>query len=123
MSSPTFDSVPRIDYAVIAQIRQLESVRPGLAKHLVEVFERNAKQFFANIPGCLAANDMETLRIGFHSMKGTAGSLGAQRLSHIAGIAERAAVGDSAAGPVDVIAKQLRDEFETVCIELARAAM
>ena len=123
MSSASFDSVPRIDYAVIAQIRQLESVRPGLAKHLVEVFERNAKQFFADIAGCLAANDMETLRIGFHSMKGPAGSLGAQRLSHIAGIAERAAVGDSGAGPVDIVAKHLQDEFEAVRTELAQAAV
>ncbi len=122
MTAGDINAIARIDHTIIAQIRQLESVRPGLTKHLVEVFERNAVTFFEGIDVRINAGDTETLRIGFHSMKGTAASLGAQRLSHIAGIAERIASGDDASSSLLEITQALKLEFEATRIELMHAA-
>jgi HPt (histidine-containing phosphotransfer) domain-containing protein len=113
---------PRIDPLIIAQVRQLESVRPGLLKHLVGVFDTKITQLFQDIPARLANNEIDALRIAFHTLKGTAASLGAQRLSYIAGLAESAAEGDTRAGELSEILKPLAEEFEAVRVELALIA-
>ena len=122
MPTTDADSIPRIDYAIVAQIRQLESARPGLAKHLVAGFEYNIAQFLGTIDSRIAAADNEALRRGFHSMKGTAASLGALRLSHIAGIAESVATGEKNAESLLEVAQRVWLEFEAMRGELARAA-
>ena len=100
MSSTDFDHEPRIDQAAITQIRQLESVRPGLLRHLVEIFERNAVQLLGELDGHVAAGDLSPLRVRFHSLKGTSGSIGARRLSKIADLAERVANGSQRCEPL-----------------------
>lgn len=122
MPTTDADSIPRIDYAIVAQIRQLESTRPGLAKHLVAVFVHNAAQFLSTIDSLIAAASTDRLHRGFHSLKGTAASLGALRLSHIAGIAETIVTDEKDAESLLEIAQCVRLEFEAMRGELARAA-
>jgi histidine phosphotransfer protein HptB len=113
---------PRINHDMVAQVLQLESVRPGLFKHLIGIFDANALKLFQEIPERIANQEMEALRIAFHSMKGTSASLGAQRLSYIADIAESAAKGDYSEASMEDIVKCLREEFEAVRSELTLAA-
>lgn len=117
------NSEPRIDHEMVAQVRQLESVRPGLFRHLIGVFDTNTTALFKEIPERIANNEMESLRISFHSLKGTAASLGAQRFSFIADIAERAAQSNASAQSLELIFKHLSDEFEATRIALQQAAL
>jgi len=82
---------PRLDFAIIDQVRQLGAVRPGLLHRLVERFNDSAREFLdsaAREAGSEAAS--ERLRLGFHSLKGSSASLGASRLSALAWEAELA---------------------------------
>ena len=116
------ESELRLDHAVVEQVRQLESVRPGLLRRLVDVFERNAVQFFDGLDAQLAAGDTDALRIGFHSLKGTAASLGALRLSRLAMLTERACGDSGERTALLQLAHALRIEFAAVRVELTRAA-
>ena len=78
----------QVDMATIAQIRQLESIRPGVLLQLVSVFERSALTSLARIRQSLLEGDAEQLRLTLHSLKGTTGSLGARRLSALVGVFE-----------------------------------
>ena len=117
-----YDSIERIDFSLLGQVRQLESVRPGLLAHLIEVFTRNAGEFLAAVDGHVAAGASETLRIGFHSMKGTAANLGARRFSHIAGLAERSVADGVDGEPLAVLVRALKREFEATREALSQAA-
>ncbi len=78
----------QVDLATIAQIRQLESIRPGVLGQLVSVFERSAATALARIRQSVREGDAEQLRLTLHSLKGTAGSLGARRLSALVAVFE-----------------------------------
>lgn len=117
------NSEPRIDHEMVAQVRQLESVRPGLFSHLIGVFDTNATALFKEIPERITNKEMESLRVSFHSLKGTAASLGAQRLSFIADIAEKAAENNASTQSLELIFMHLSEEFEATRIELQLAAL
>jgi HPt (histidine-containing phosphotransfer) domain-containing protein len=118
MSTAMFGHEIRVDPCFLAQIHLLESVRPGLAKRLVDVFRTNTLEFLTQVDSYLLANDLETLRIGFHSLKGAAGSLGAKRLACIADLAERVIEGKSSASLGELI-DCARAEYDEVHGELA----
>jgi HPt (histidine-containing phosphotransfer) domain-containing protein len=103
-------------------VRQLESVRPGLLAHLVDAFARNAGEFLAAVDGHVATGARETLRIGFHSMKGTAANLGARRLSHIAGLAEHSVAAGEKGEALAALVQALKREFESTREALSQAA-
>jgi HPt (histidine-containing phosphotransfer) domain-containing protein len=113
---------PRLDLAVIERVRELESVRPGLLQRLIEVFDRNAQQIFDALDARLAAGAVEDLRIGFHSLKGTAASLGALRLSHLAMLTEQACSDGVVDANLHPLLQQLQLEFTAVRDELRLAA-
>lgn len=114
------DDEQQIDHTIIAQIRLLEAVRPGLLRQLVELFFQNADRLFAEIDSNSGTLANEKLRMGFHSLKGTAASLGAARLSTVAAVAERAASGEA---PVDAQSiTALRTEYYASSIALAELA-
>lgn len=112
-------SLPRVDRTIIAQIRELEAVRPGVLRHLIGMFINNTALVLNEIDGRILAGESEELRIAFHSLKGTAASLGAARLSRLAAGAESAAARD-----MDSLmqwAEQLRVEFAATSVELELA--
>lgn len=101
---------PRIDYAVIEQVRQLGAVRPGLLQRLVEKFRESTEALLAPASTHDLAAQSERLRIGFHTLKGAAASLGAARLSALAWHIER-----SLSTGID--ASQLQVELEAIRLE------
>mgnify|MGYP001204868296 CR=1 FL=1 len=111
----------QIDLNTIAQIRLLESIRPGVLGQLVGVFERTATTSLARIRQGVLENDLEQLRLTLHSLKGTAGSLGARRLSAIACVfeAEVQTPGTAPVSPrLSALAEQLEQEFRQVFSQL-----
>jgi HPt (histidine-containing phosphotransfer) domain-containing protein len=114
-----------IDLATIAQVRQLESIRPGVLAQLVGVFQRTASASLARIRDSVQAGEGEQLRLTLHSLKGTAASLGAKRLSAIAGafeieVQDLASSGSSA--PLNELIDALEQEFDLVFPQLLELA-
>ena len=79
---------PRLDLAIIDQVRKLGAVRPGLLQRLVEKFDDGTGEFLAFAAG-----------------------LGATRLSALAWEAERACGADGAADALAARIDAVRDEF------------
>jgi HPt (histidine-containing phosphotransfer) domain-containing protein len=110
MTMNAIDDADGLDPEIVAQLRELEPVRPGFLQRLVGMFEDNAARLLAEMETQVAQGDHESLRIAFHSLAGTSASLGARRLSALARIAERAASdGDGAA--LLALSPRLRSEF------------
>lgn len=123
MSHNPPDALPRIDRDLVEQVRQLETVRPGVLRQLVTMFEQNTARLLGDIDARLAARQTDALRVAFHSLKGTSASLGALRLSQLAAIAEGIAAGeDDAAAALPPLATALRAEFAAACAELETVA-
>ncbi len=113
-----FESEPRLDRQIIAQVVALESVRPGLLSNLIGIFERS----FDNVPRCLEAlrqcGDYEQPRLAFHSLKGAAAGMGATRLSMMAGRAESIAEAKQEAVHIINAAESICTEFDAVVAAL-----
>ena len=110
--------VPRLDMTVIEQVRHLEAVRPGLLPRLIEKFVEQTRALLEDAERDHAGIS-ERMRLGFHSLKGTAASLGASRLSAYAGQAERA----YAAGNMHPqLLQDLQGEFEQARLALLEQA-
>ena len=101
--------VPRLDIAIVDQVNRLGAVRPGLLERLIEKFSDQALALLT-----LAEHDdgdpenPDRMRLGFHSLKGSAASLGAARLSALASQAERDCI---TGGIRRELLDALRDEF------------
>lgn len=115
MMATDFARVTRIDLEVVGQVKKLESVRPGLLRRLVGMFACNATQFLDGAPTAIAAGEFDALRMGYHSLKGTAAGLGACRLSDMAGAAEAAAI--ARAHNLTELTLALRAELSAVQLE------
>lgn len=122
MNGADFTAHARLDLSQIDQIVQLESVRPGLLKHLIGVFERNFTALMQRLPDQLEAGEQESLRVAFHSLKGAAASLGVQRLSTMAGVAESLAADGAAAADFDPLIALMEEEFAAVQCALGQAS-
>lgn len=107
-------SEPRLDHSVIDQVRELSAVRPGLLVSLVETFGRNTALMLSETTGRLEEGDFENLRVSFHSLKGTAASLGARRLSVLAGSVEYALAHCASLGELEGLILLVRNEFGPV---------
>ena len=112
--------VPRLDMTVIEQVRRLEAVRPGLLPRLIEKFVEHTHALLAEAERDAGRAEMaERMRLGFHSLKGSAASLGASRLSAFAGQAERAYATGSMRQD---LLHDLRSEFEQARLALLEQA-
>jgi len=120
MSDLLFEDELHLDRTVVDQIVQLEAVRPGLLDHLVSVFQKNFTELISSMEQQLAAGEHEALRIGFHSLKGASASLGALRLSKMAGFAESLAASNFGIEPLQEIREALTAEFGLVRSELVQ---
>ncbi len=121
MNDGLFDTEPRLDHSMVNQIIQLEPIRPGLLAHLITVFQNNFKDLMDSLDSQLAAGKHDSLRIAFHSLKGASASLGAQRLSKMAGFAESLAANKFGDGSFEEICAALRAEFGHVRTALLQA--
>ena len=92
--TPSIEQWPRLDMDSIAQIRDLETVRPGLLAKLAASFESSGPQLLEQIRGALDCGDLAAARVAAHTLKGTAAGLGALRLSECARRLEQACAGD-----------------------------
>ena len=88
MSEPRFDDKP------IAMLRRVG--REALAKRMIDLFLASAPGRVTGIEAALASGDLDGARRGAHSLKPSAGQLGAARLSDVCQRIEDAATeGDS----------------------------
>jgi HPt (histidine-containing phosphotransfer) domain-containing protein len=85
MSEPRFDDKP------IAMLRRVG--REALATKMIGLFLASAPGRVNEIAGALASGDLEAARRGAHSLKPSAGQLGATRLSDVCQRLEDAATG------------------------------
>ena len=105
---------PRLDVSILEQIRQLGAIRPGLLPRLIRKFQESTEEFLAStMPGENRA-PVDRMRMGFHTLKGTAASLGAARLSALAWQVEHAL--STGTDP-----DSLRTEIEAVRAEFAES--
>ncbi len=121
MNASSFDTEPRLDKSMVAQIREWEAIRPGLLEHLTTVFQSNFKQLMESMDSQLADDNHDSLRIAFHSLKGAAASLGAVRLSKMAGFAESLAANEFDDASFAETCSALKTEFEYVRMALLEA--
>ncbi|MCB1606151.1 MAG: Hpt domain-containing protein [Xanthomonadales bacterium] len=116
---PSLDGLPVLDQSMIDQLRQLESIRPGLLGHLFGVFERSVDSLFAELEHQSRGGMHNELRIAFHSLKGSAASLGARRFCRVAEHAELIASGEAGEQAYTQVSELMRDEFNTLKAALA----
>lgn len=74
---------PSIDFSMLNDLRELESVDPGLLTTLIETFLRETPRQLEAITRAVRANDAMNVATLGHSLKGSAGALGARRLSNL----------------------------------------
>ncbi len=78
----TGDAVPPLDPKVIGELRELqESGSPGLLGELIDLFLKQGEEKLAEIGKAMGARDAPLLGRHAHTLKGSAGSLGALPLS------------------------------------------
>jgi HPt (histidine-containing phosphotransfer) domain-containing protein len=109
---------PRLDLSVIDQIRRLGSVKPGLLPRLVEMFRESTGTFLESSTGGEGTPQNEQIRVGLHTLKGTAASLGATRLSGLAHELERALSSGLTQGNLISELQIIRAEFEETMREM-----
>jgi CheY-like chemotaxis protein/HPt (histidine-containing phosphotransfer) domain-containing protein len=90
-SSPTNPGMPQstassdaLDRSVLAQLRELETDVPGLVGDVVTTFLRETPARLDRLRAALAAGDAQEVERAAHSLKGSAGSIGARRLGELA---------------------------------------
>lgn len=101
----------RFNEATLAQLRSLDSMRPGLLQNLVEVFERNTLKLIEELEPRIAAGESTLVRASFHALKGSAGSLGALRLSKLAAYTETVAGAGDPERMLGVLLNHVQTEF------------
>jgi CheY-like chemotaxis protein/HPt (histidine-containing phosphotransfer) domain-containing protein len=84
------DQRPLLDPAVLGQIRELARDRePQLLRDLHARFARSAPELLRSMRAAAASGDLEALTTAAHTLKGSAGSLGATRLAELCGAIEQ----------------------------------
>jgi HPt (histidine-containing phosphotransfer) domain-containing protein len=99
--------------------RVLELGGPQLLGRLIDLFLENAPERLARALRGAAGADLETVERATHSLKSTAGNLGARRLQLIAERIERLAAARDAAA-VQPLLPELERAFETTRAALIR---
>ena len=116
------DKFPRLDVQIVDQIRQLGAARPGLYGALVALFDRNTEGVLVDAKSQIERQAYEGLRIAFHSLKGSATSLGAKRLGVLAAAMETGCIDRVSEVVLRDLLYQIQQEFEAVRRELAAVA-
>lgn len=109
----------RLDTPTLNNLLPLDRQSPGSVLRLVDIFRRDHGHFLSNARSRLVEGDFETLRSGLHTLKGSAASLGASRLSQLATLAERRAEQRDKVG-MNACLTTLETELELSCEALRR---
>lgn len=106
-----------LDLAVLERL--LEDTSIDFLPSLIEVFEAESSQRLNNMSKAVAENDLATIGIEAHSLKGTSATFGAETLRSTAERIEKAAkTGDQAT--VDQFVPNVSSQLESVLKELNR---
>ena len=98
MESQTANQSAAIDWARIRMLHELqEEGAPDLIQQLVELFEEGTATRLAGAHKALRDGDFKSLRREAHSLKGSAGVIGADALRDAAARLEREAEGENRA--------------------------
>lgn len=116
----TRDPAPRIDVEIVDRLQAIARSRPGFLLTLLESFAGNQRRFVAGLEQLISAADRERLRVGAHTLKGSAASLGATRLAMLAAELEALAP-DADENRLVATATALRDELEAALEDLSKA--
>lgn len=109
----------RIDAAVLDGIRALESpgVR-GLFERVLSLFLSDSRKLVEEIHASAEKEDAEALRIAAHTLKSSAGNVGATGLSDICRVIEGKTRGGEKVAAGDPVLGRLEGEYQSVCEEL-----
>lgn len=120
--TPSIEQWPRLDMDSIAQIRELEAVRPGLLAKLAASFEESGPRLLEQMREAIDRGDPAATRAAAHTLKGTAASLGALRLSECARRLEQACLGANPSEGALAGARAVADEFAEALLILRAQA-
>jgi CheY-like chemotaxis protein len=123
--SPPSTGVPCFDPTVLARLTMVnEDSAPGYADQLLDLFLHDAQTLIGTVEASLAAGDLVALKRAVHTLKSTAGAVGAQALAAQAAAGEALLRADAA--PDARIAQALRDGLsafeQALAAERARGA-
>lgn len=112
-------SLPVVDYGVIDELRQLQlDGEPDLLAELVEVFVEDASARLKTLREALNQADADGVAKIAHTLKGSAGNLGASRMAHLAAQLEERGRSGNLDGAEDLLG-ELDSEFEKANAELS----
>ena len=103
-----------LDHSVIEGLRELrEPDQPDPLQELIELFFRDAMQRLTQMDTAAAAGEAAALGAAAHTLKGSAGNLGAKRLSAFCATLEKLAKAGETVKAIEILA-DVKTEFENV---------
>ncbi len=105
-ANATFQNLPVLSDEMLDQIKTLEAARPGIGAQLVDLFETNAPALLNRMRVGVAQADLDAARVAAHSLKGSASSLGAQRVAAMAKSMEHRLAAGEAVDAIEIDALQ-----------------
>ncbi len=109
----------RLDPAVIGQLLELEETlgQPGILADTAADFDNHGRTRLAELRDAVAGGNGPEVKRLAHTLKGSAGALGARRLHHLCGQLEASASQDRGSG--NALLAAVISEFEAVVAALA----
>lgn len=111
------NDLPLIDSAQMDRLNEWGG--PELQTKMVDLFLTHAKDRMDQIREGLSASRPETAETGAHTLKSSAGNVGAQRVQRLAQEAESLAEEGNLAG-LQSLLPSLEEEFDAACVALRR---
>ena len=116
-------SLPTVDQRVLDGLREmLLDGEPDLLAELVELFVEDASARLESLREALNVGDADSIAKTAHALKGSAGNLGASRMTRVAAQLETLGRSGNLESAEDLL-EQLRDEFEKVSAELSASLL
>ena len=98
---------PVLDKNALSHIMVVGNGQLGLLKELMSMFENDQQQRFDNLRKAVNSDDKEAIRDILHTIKGSAGTMGASRLAAAAGMLEAYGLGRLTATSAEELFKLL----------------
>lgn len=106
------EDLPLVDSAQMARLNEWGG--PDLQKKMIDLFLTHAQERLDQIREGIATGDSTKAETGAHTLKSSAGNVGAQRVQALAMDAEALAEAGNMAD-VEAILPQLQKEFDAAC--------
>ena len=101
-SAPDLDALPVLDEPVLHEITSAAGMAP---LELIEMFIEDSETNLGAMAEALAAGDRELLNRAAHSMKSSAGNVGAQRVAALSAALEKLTKHDVPSGSAELLAR------------------